>query len=135
MKVAVLIKQTPDTAELPKVVADDVRAGKVKATMVINPWDEYAAEEAIQLKAGGGGRSARLRREDESSDADVEIEILLEMGVLVKLTSHNQRLFVLARIHASHHQGRLVVGHVVVHGERRNGAVGMERDSKPGPGL
>ena len=29
MKVAVLIKQTPDTAELPKVVADDVRAGKV----------------------------------------------------------------------------------------------------------
>lgn len=49
MKVAVLIKQTPDTAELPKVVADDVRAGKVKATMVINPWDEYAAEEAIQL--------------------------------------------------------------------------------------
>lgn len=49
MKVVVLIKQTPDTAELPKVSADDVRAGKVKATMVINPWDEYAAEEAIQL--------------------------------------------------------------------------------------
>jgi electron transfer flavoprotein beta subunit len=24
-------------------------AGKVKATMVINPWDEYAAEEAILL--------------------------------------------------------------------------------------
>ena len=49
MKVAVLVKQTPDTAELPKVSADDVRAGKVKATMVINPWDEYAAEEAILL--------------------------------------------------------------------------------------
>jgi electron transfer flavoprotein beta subunit len=49
VKVAVLVKQTPDTAELPKVSADDVRAGKVKATMVINPWDEYAAEEAILL--------------------------------------------------------------------------------------
>jgi electron transfer flavoprotein beta subunit len=49
VKVVVLVKQTPDTAELPKVSADDVRAGKVKATMVINPWDEYAAEEAIQL--------------------------------------------------------------------------------------
>ena len=49
MKVVVLVKQTPDTAELPKVSADDVRAGKVKATMVINPWDEYAAEEAILL--------------------------------------------------------------------------------------
>ncbi len=49
MKVVVLVKQTPDTAELPKVSADDVRSGDVKATMVINPWDEYAAEEAILL--------------------------------------------------------------------------------------
>jgi electron transfer flavoprotein beta subunit len=49
VKIAVLIKQTPDTAELPKVSADDVRKGDVKATMVINPWDEFAAEEAIQL--------------------------------------------------------------------------------------
>lgn len=49
MKVAVLVKQTPDTAELPKVAAADVRSGDVKATMVINPWDEYAAEEAILL--------------------------------------------------------------------------------------
>lgn len=49
MKVVVLLKQTPDTAELPKVTADEVRAGNVKATMVINPWDEFAAEEAILL--------------------------------------------------------------------------------------
>lgn len=49
MKVVVLLKQTPDTAELPKVTAEEVRAGNVKATMVINPWDEFAAEEAILL--------------------------------------------------------------------------------------
>lgn len=49
MKIAVLIKQTPDTAELPKVSAEEVIGGEVKATMVINPWDEFAAEEAIQL--------------------------------------------------------------------------------------
>lgn len=49
MKVVVLLKQTPDTAELPKVSAGDVSSGSVKATMVINPWDEYAAEEAILL--------------------------------------------------------------------------------------
>lgn len=49
MKVVVLIKQTPDTAELPKVSADAVQSGAVQATMVINPWDEFAAEEAIQL--------------------------------------------------------------------------------------
>lgn len=49
MRVAVLVKQTPDTAELPKVSAGDVRSGSVKATMVINPWDEFAVEEAILL--------------------------------------------------------------------------------------
>lgn len=50
MKVVVLVKQTPDTAELPKVTADEVSTGDVNATMVINPWDEFAAEEAILLE-------------------------------------------------------------------------------------
>ena len=49
MKIAVLIKQTPDTAELPKVSVAEAQTGAIKATMVINPWDEYAAEEAIAL--------------------------------------------------------------------------------------
>ena len=49
MKIAVLVKQTPDTAELPKVSADEVKSGDLKVTMVINPWDEYAAEEAVSL--------------------------------------------------------------------------------------
>lgn len=50
MKVVVLVKQTPDTAELPKVTAGEVSSGDVHATMVINPWDEFAAEEAILLE-------------------------------------------------------------------------------------
>lgn len=49
MKVVVLVKQTPDTAELPAVSPDEAAAGQVNATLVINPWDEYAVEEAILL--------------------------------------------------------------------------------------
>ena len=49
MKVAVLIKQTPDTAELPKVSVAEAQSGDVQATMVVNPWDEFAVEEAIDL--------------------------------------------------------------------------------------
>ena len=49
MKVAVLIKQTPDTAELPKVTVAEAESGELQATMVINPWDEFAVEEAIDL--------------------------------------------------------------------------------------
>lgn len=49
MKIVVLIKQTPDTAELPSVAAEDVQSRELKTKMVINPWDEYAAEEAVLL--------------------------------------------------------------------------------------
>lgn len=79
MKVAVLIKQTPDTAELPKVVADDVRTGKVKATMVINPWDEYAAEEAIQLGDRFDAESVAISM--GSPDAVEALKHALAMGV------------------------------------------------------
>ena len=49
MKIAVLIKQTPDTEELPTVTVDDVQRGEVNGTLIVNPWDEFAAEEAILL--------------------------------------------------------------------------------------
>lgn len=60
MKIAVLIKQTPDTAELPKVSAESVGQSEIQATMVINPWDEFAAEEAIQLAERFNGESIAI---------------------------------------------------------------------------
>ncbi len=60
MKIAVLIKQTPDTAELPKVSVAEAQSGEIKATMVINPWDEYAAEEAIDLADRFNGDSVAI---------------------------------------------------------------------------
>jgi electron transfer flavoprotein beta subunit len=60
VKIAVLIKQTPDTAELPKVSAEEARSGDINATMVINPWDEYAAEEAIDLADRFDGDSVAI---------------------------------------------------------------------------
>ncbi|MBV7332763.1 electron transfer flavoprotein subunit beta/FixA family protein [Chloroflexi bacterium TSY] len=49
MKIVVLVKQTPDTAELPTISAEAVVSGEIQATMVMNPWDEFATEEAIDL--------------------------------------------------------------------------------------
>jgi electron transfer flavoprotein beta subunit len=60
VKIAVLIKQTPDTAELPKISAEAVKSGEVEATMVINPWDEYAAEEAVSLGDRFGAESVAI---------------------------------------------------------------------------
>ena len=79
MKIAVLIKQTPDTAELPKVSVAEAQSGTIAATMVINPWDEYAAEEAIDLADRFDGDSVAI-----SLGKDGEIDALkhaLAMGV------------------------------------------------------
>ncbi len=79
MKIAVLIKQTPDTAELPKVSVAEAKSGEIKATMVINPWDEYAAEEAIALAERFDGDSVAI-----SLGKDGEVDALkhaLAMGV------------------------------------------------------
>ena len=67
MKIAVLIKQTPDTAELPKVSVAEAQTGAIKATMVINPWDEFAAEEAIALadRCNGDSVAISLGKEGE----------------------------------------------------------------------
>src|SRR4029079_17890275 len=45
---------------MPKVTAEEVSSGAVKATMVINPWDEFAAEEAIQLAERFDGEADAL---------------------------------------------------------------------------
>lgn len=60
MHAIVCLKQVPDTAELPKVEPADVAAGAIKVIRVVNPWDEYAIEEALLLKEAHGGRVTAL---------------------------------------------------------------------------
>ena len=79
MKIVVLIKQTPDTAELPNVSAAEAQSGDINATMVINPWDEYAAEEAIDLcDRFDGDAIAMTMGSPDSADA---LKHALAMGV------------------------------------------------------
>ncbi len=79
MKIAVLIKQTPDTAELPKVSAADVSNGQLSVTQIINPWDEFAAEEAINLADRFDGDSYAITLGD--GDATDGLKHALAMGI------------------------------------------------------
>ncbi len=55
MQIAVLVKQVPDTATRIRVAetGDDINTQGIK--WVMNPYDEYAVEEALQLKEKHGG--------------------------------------------------------------------------------
>lgn len=53
MKIVVCVKQVPDTAA--RVVVEDGQVTWGDAPLVINPWDEYAVEAAINTAEATGG--------------------------------------------------------------------------------
>lgn len=64
MHAVVFIKQTPDTAAKVEVADGHVTWGD--AALVVNPWDEYAVEEAIRLKEKHGGKATAVCMGPES---------------------------------------------------------------------
>lgn len=58
MNIVVCVKQTPDTAATVRVEDGEVTWGD--SPLVLNPWDEYAVEEALQTKEAHGGTVTAL---------------------------------------------------------------------------
>ncbi len=54
MKVMVLLKQTPDTEAAIKIAGDGKSIDESGMKFVVNPYDEFAVEEAIQIKTKAG---------------------------------------------------------------------------------
>ena len=51
----VCIKQVPDTETRVKVAADGRTLDPTGVTMILNPYDEFAVEQALRVKEGGAG--------------------------------------------------------------------------------
>jgi electron transfer flavoprotein beta subunit len=54
MKIAVCIKRVPDTESRMKIAADGVSADEAGVKFILNPYDEFAVEEALQRKEKAG---------------------------------------------------------------------------------
>lgn len=55
MKILVLIKQTPDTETKIKLSADGSKIDNSDVKYIVNPYDEFAIEEALRIKEKSGG--------------------------------------------------------------------------------
>jgi electron transfer flavoprotein beta subunit len=53
LNIVVCVKQTPDTAAT--ITLEDGKVSWGEAPLVMNPWDEFAVEEALRLKEAHGG--------------------------------------------------------------------------------
>lgn len=70
MKFVVCVKLTPDTEQLTEVQPQDVGSDDLGVTMVLNPWDEFAVEEALQLQERFEGETAVITLgSDEATEA------------------------------------------------------------------
>jgi electron transfer flavoprotein beta subunit len=67
MKYVVCVKLAPDTEELGEVRAEDVIGNDLGVTMVLNPWDEFAVEEALALQENYGGETVAITLGQEES--------------------------------------------------------------------
>lgn len=76
MNIFVVMKRTFDTEE--KIVIKDGKVSDDGATFIINPYDEFAIEEALKLKEAHGGEVTVVTMGDE--DSEKELRTALAMG-------------------------------------------------------
>jgi electron transfer flavoprotein beta subunit len=79
MKIAVCIKRVPDTESRIKVGADGVSIDETGIKFILNPYDEYAVEEALQRKEKAGAGEVVVVTVGPDAAAET-IRVALAMG-------------------------------------------------------
>ena len=78
MKIAVCVKQVPDTEAKIKIGADGRSVDETGVNLVVSPYDEYALEEALRLREKHGGEVVAFTVGDER--AATALRTVLAMG-------------------------------------------------------
>jgi len=68
MNIAVLVKQVVDTEAEKKLMPGDWRLDRASVENILNPYDEYAVEAAVQLKEQGGGQVTAICMGPEAAE-------------------------------------------------------------------
>lgn len=88
MKIIVLVKETPDTADLPGVSVAEAQSGSMSGKPVINPWDEFAAEEAIDLADRFDGEATAISLGSAGTNEALKHALAMGVGAAV-LVEHD----------------------------------------------
>jgi len=83
LNIVVCVKQTADTAAAVTVENGKVSWGDVP--MILNPWDEYAVEEALRIKEAHGGKVTALSLGPENATDALKLTLAMgcDEGILV----------------------------------------------------
>lgn len=86
MKIAVCVKRVPDTETRIKIGADGKSIDETGVKFVLNPYDEYAVEEALQLKEEHGGEVVVVSIGTQTSQETIRTTLAMgaDRGILLK---------------------------------------------------
>jgi len=86
MKIAVCVSQVPDTTTKVKVGADGKTIDPAGVTFIINPYDEFAVEAALQLKEKQGGETTVISVGNDRNKEAIKkaYSMGIEKGILIK---------------------------------------------------
>jgi electron transfer flavoprotein beta subunit len=84
LKIIVCVKQVPDTAA--KVVVEDGEVTWGDAPLVINPWDEYAVETALQQQEAYGGDVTVISMGDETAKEALKHALAMGCGEAILIS-------------------------------------------------
>ncbi len=89
MKIAVCISHVPDTATKIKIESDEKSIDSNGVTFIINPYDEFAVEEALKTKEKFGGEviAISLGNDDNRDTIRKALAMGVDKGVLLKSNS------------------------------------------------
>lgn len=86
MKIVVLVKKTPDTESKISIAAGEKSLDQSATKFIINPYDEYAIEQALQLKDQGIATEVIIVSVGDESTKEIIVKALAmgaDRGVLV----------------------------------------------------
>lgn len=87
MKIAVCVKRVPDTETRIKIGADGKSIDETGVKFILNPYDEFAVEEALRLKEkAGGGEVVVYALGSDASQETIRTTLAMgaDRGVLLK---------------------------------------------------
>jgi len=89
VKIAVCIKRVPDTETRIKIGADGKSIDESGVKFILNPFDEYAVEEALRLQEQAGGEVVVVCLGTEASQETIRTALAMgaDSGVLLKVPS------------------------------------------------
>ncbi len=90
MKIAVCVSHVPDTATKVKVGADEKTIDPAGVTYIINPYDEFAVEEALKTKEKLGGDVTVISVGNDANKETIKKALAMgvDNGILLKADNH-----------------------------------------------